>query len=311
MWLLVTLAHAGGLALPEGESRDDWAGPLALANLDGRGAVVVLSEDAAGWWLTAPGAPRVPVPAPNDADAREAIAVLAASLLRRVDPSLVLPAPPPAPAPRRTRRPVPVPVPTAPQPQPQPQPVVIEGEILVPELPDGAITLFDPAEPAEPPTWQPWWDLGAGVAWRDGAKAGPAVQIGGGAALGVGRIGARVDLVDRLELPITGPDRGFSSANLYGGLWLAPLGSATAGIVAGASVRRGSHAGETVFVHTRALVGAELGGRIATSIVELLPRVRITADLVRTTQVRDDVEVGTLAPIGLAAELGVGPKMDR
>ncbi len=222
-------ARAATLALPAGEPREAWVGPLAEAGIHlaapGQPSdwTVQVSGDR---WVLRSGQTVTAVRAPRDAEARVDLALLLSSLDRPVaglgwelvgpalppppkkvtppvTPPVVSspsPAPRPAPPPRATRPQIPVPpapvvVELPPAPEPAPPPAPPPPAPVVVELPPAPVVVELP-EPAPPELAPPEPDpavhgwLEAGAMGLRRAELGPAVGPVVGAGLGRGAMRA-------------------------------------------------------------------------------------------------------------------------
>ncbi len=141
--LLSSRGQAAELDLPSGEDRSDWQDALVVSGLS-RVPGHARIEAGSPWRLvvTRPDGAEIErmIAAPQTDEAREATAILAASLLRPaftttlpVLPALPTPEPPTdRPTPKQTPTPAPEPAP-APEPEPLPDPVLLPTPVLTPE----------------------------------------------------------------------------------------------------------------------------------------------------------------------------------
>lgn len=334
--LLAVAAHAAPLVLPAEAPAGEWAHALALAGLEPATTVTetcasILVSDGV-WRLEVRhgGATRsVPIDPPRTEAERERVAVLAASLLRSISgaglPSLPSLPPPPPPRPAQRPRPAPAPSavaaapPPAPPAEPTPAPAPAPVAVTPAEPLDGPIALEDPSGPgARDARLGPWIRGTGGVAWRTGCAPAAAAGLLGGVRYGILGLGVGGAWTSELGVAALGADRGLSTIDALGGLWVLPSDPASrvdltmgAGLVGGWSTRRYTDSGVGVGMDGSAIVGGELLARAALGPVELGPVVRLATDLARTPLVVDGRPAGELARTQATLALAIGPRLPR
>ncbi len=327
---LAALAAPLQFVLPTGESAADWTPALEAAGIEvsatATSAGVTIEAVGQRWRLTVISADQVVhqvvLDPPRDADAREDVAWLVASLVRPATSLDLVPLlhPPPPLAPSAPQ--VAIVAPAAPPSEPEPEPP--SGVPVTPTSIDRGSPTPDPDEipeddleiglplPAANRHQKSylWTSTGVHLGLREHAATAPGAAFTIGFARRGLRAGARACWTSTSVLDGAGPRRGVSSLDVIAGTWWAPRTGAMVGLGMGGSSRTWSDRSVTVASHTMPLIVIEVGAA-----ADLgrgwrgMPTLRLQQDLAPTLVFADGEPLGRLSPTIVMISMGIDTVM--